>query len=328
LSVTVAHSDGKHRGFTAWLDHNGGALATRSAEIVAILVAALLVRALLVRAIHRIVAHAAESKRESRTGRLFEGGLLLATERRKQRTHTLGSVLRSLTSTLIFVIAMLMIISVLRIPTAPILASISVVGFAVGFGARNLVTDFVAGVSMILEDQYGVGDVIDAGAATGTVEEVGLRVTRLRDADGVVWYLRNGNIDRIGNKSQGFGRAVVDVPVAYDEDMAAARQVLEEVASGLYAEDEWREQYLDEEPQVTGIEVLDGAAVVLRVQARTPPQRQQPVERELRARLKSALDEAGVVVASTRTDGSPTKPDRPSAKSGGSPATPDSSTLS
>jgi small conductance mechanosensitive channel len=207
-------------------------------------------------------------------------------------------VLRSVATTVIFGVAVLMVISVLQIPITPILASVSAVGVALGLGARDLITDFLAGMSMIFEDQYGVGDVVDTGLAKGTVIEMGLRVTKLRDADGEIWYVRNGSITRVGNQSQGWSRAVVDVPVHYGEDVGRVHEVLTVAVEELYAEDNWRDKFLEEQPpQVMGIENLDGGAVVIRVQARTAPQRNFEVARELRRRIKAALDSAGIEVA-------------------------------
>ncbi|HEX4789502.1 MAG TPA: mechanosensitive ion channel family protein, partial [Actinospica sp.] len=215
-----------------------------------------------------------------------------------QRTQAIGSVLRSVATTVIFGVAVLMVISVLQIPITPILASVSAVGVALGLGARDLITDFLAGMSMIFEDQYGVGDVVDTGLAKGTVIEMGLRVTKLRDADGEIWYVRNGSITRVGNQSQGWSRAVVDVPVHYGSDVGRVHEVLTVAVEELYAEEGWRDKFLQEQPpQVMGIENLDGGAVVIRVQARTAPQRNFEVARELRRRIKAALDSAGIEVA-------------------------------
>jgi moderate conductance mechanosensitive channel len=282
-----------------WLSAHTSVLVTHATQIITILVVMIIVRKLVVRAIHRIVHHASLVA-GSRAGRFLEGSGLLASERRRQRTQAIGSVLRSLATVVIFGVGILMVISVLQIPVTPILASVSVVGAALGFGARDLVTDFIAGVSMILEDQYGVGDVIDTGEAKGTVEEVGLRVTKLRDSDGVIWYVRNGAIDRIGNESQGWSRAVVDVPVTYTQDMGQVREIMAHTAESLYGEEAWHDRFLDEKPKVVGVEMLDGAYVIMRVQARTAPQKHFEVTRELRARLKIALDEAGIEIASLK----------------------------
>lgn len=282
-----------------WFSIHASLLISHGAQIGTIIAACLILRALIRRSISRIVHHAAKAA-EGRAGRLLGTAGLNAGERTRQRTQAIGSVLRSLSAAVIFVIGGLMIISVLTIPIAPILASVSVVGVALGLGAQGLITDFISGIFMIFEDQYGVGDVIDAGAAKGTVEEVGLRITKLRDADGVMWYVRNGSINRVGNESQGWSRVVVDVPVAYTEDVARARQVMAKTADGLYADEAWRDRFIEDKPKVMGVESLDGAYVIIRIQARTAPQKDFEVARELRARLKSALDDAEVQVASLK----------------------------
>lgn len=279
-----------------WLESHTSLLISHGSEIVGIIVVAWLLRKFIKRSISRIVRHAAQVA-ETRAGRLLEGSGLVATERTRQRTQAIGSVLSSVASTVIFGVAVLMIISVVQIPITPILASVSAVGVAVGLGARDLITDFLAGISMIFEDQYGVGDVVDTGLATGTVVEMGLRVTKLRDADGEIWYVRNGSITRVGNRSQGWSRAVVDVPVRYGEDVGRVHEVLTVAVEALYAESAWRAKFLDgQPPQVMGIENLDGGALVIRVQARTAPQRHFEVAREMRSRIKAALDAAGIEV--------------------------------
>ena len=153
--------------------------------------------------------------------------------------------------------------------------------------------DFLSGIFMLLEDQYGVGDVIDAGYATGTVEAVSLRVTRLRDVNGVVWHVRNGTINRIGNESQGWARAVVDFPVAYDQDLPRVRQTMKDTADQMWQEPRWHDVIM-EEPEVWGVESVSSDAIVMRLVARTLPLRQWEVARELRERLKNALASASV----------------------------------
>ena len=144
---------------------------------------------------------------------------LAAATRRVQRAKTMGDLLKSVITGVLVAIFGTMILSQLGVNIAPIIASAGIIGIALGFGAQSLVKDFLSGVFMIFEDQYGVGDVIDVGEANGTVEAVSLRVTRLRALDGTVWYVPNGEILRVGNKSQNWSRAVVDVGVGYDEDL-------------------------------------------------------------------------------------------------------------
>jgi small conductance mechanosensitive channel len=222
------------------------------------------------------------------------GGLLVNAERRRQRSETIGSVLRSVASFMIMGTAALMVLSSsLHIDPTPLLASASVAGVAVGFGARNLVTDFLSGMFMIFEDQYGVGDVIDAGVATGTVIEVGLRVTKLRGDNGEIWYVRNGEVKRIGNLSQGWSTAVVDLQVGYGEDLERARALITSAAEGMAKDEPWDET-LWGPVQVLGLEEVGAEAVVIRAQAKTMPGKAAEVARELRWRIKKSFDEAGI----------------------------------
>ncbi|WP_372509019.1 mechanosensitive ion channel family protein [Actinomadura madurae] len=149
---------------------------------------------------------------------------------------------------------------------------------------------------MLLEDQYGVGDFIDVGTAKGTVEAVTLRVTRMRDVDGVVWYVPNGEIKKVGNESQNWGRAVLDIPVDIHEDTEKVKEILQATADALAADSAWSELIL-EEPSVWGVQALAGDAIVIRVVLKTAPGRQGDIARELRERVKRAFDEAGVTVA-------------------------------
>ena len=172
--------------------------------------------------------------------------------------------------------------------TARIIASAGIVGLAIGFGARSLVSDFLAGLLMLMEDQYGVGDWIDISGTAGTVEEVGLRVTKLRDLDGAVWYVRNGQVLKLGNYSQDWARAVLDVPYAYDQDVDAALKALEEAAWSLKEDPAWQDKVVDS-PRVWGITTLARDEVTLRASVNTPPPDRWDVQRELRRRVKAAV---------------------------------------
>ena len=285
-----------------WFDDHAAALASHAGRVLVIVVLALVVRTLLHRAVHRMVQTAVQGsvpvvlrpRRERGKGIVLEPTALLS-ERRQQRAATLGSVLRSIASFTVFAVAGIMLLSELGLDLAPVVASAGIVGVAVGFGAQNLVKDFLTGMFMLLEDQYGVGDVIDAGAATGTVESVTLRTTRLRDLDGTVWHLRNGEIQWIGNKSQGWARATVDVPLGLDADVAAARELLLEVAEGLWTDPDFEGQVLDQ-PAISGLEWIDATGVVLRVSMRTTPLRAWSIERELRERLLTAFQSQGIAL--------------------------------
>jgi small conductance mechanosensitive channel len=265
--------------------------------ILIILVLGFLIRNIVHRVISRVVSRAATSGTIStrfRRGSQPEGIDILLNERRKQRAETMGSVLKHIATIVILGTTMLTVLDRLTIPIAPLLTSVGILGVAIGFGAQELVKDFIAGMFMLMEDQYGVGDVIDVGAAVGTVEAVTLRVTRLRDADGRVWYVRNGTITRVGNDSQGWSRAYVDVPVGYASDVTAVRDVLERVAKEIWDDLEFRETSIVERPSVFGVEQLSDSMLVFRISAKTLPVKQAEVARELRLRVKNALDEAGI----------------------------------
>jgi small-conductance mechanosensitive channel len=209
--------------------------------------------------------------------------------RRSQRGTAIGSLLGNAASVAIFTIAALIILGDIGLNLAPILASAGVLGIAIGFGAQNLVQDFLAGVFILLEDQYGVGDVVDIGSVSGTVEAVSLRITRVRDVNGIVWHIRNGTIRKAGNETHGWARAVVDFPVPAGLPVATARRVLSRAAVEMAADDRWRASVL-EPPEVWGIETISPDGVLIRVTARTAPQARPDVTRELRERLKFALD--------------------------------------
>jgi small-conductance mechanosensitive channel len=218
----------------------------------------------------------------------------LVDERRKQRVRALGAILRSAASVTIFSIAGFIVLGDLGINLAPLLASAGVVGVAVGFGAQSLVRDYLSGIFMLVEDQYGVGDVITVGDATGTVENVTLRITRLRDINGIVWHIRNGGIEVVGNESQGWARAVLDFPVPFEANLVTVRNILQEAGDVMWNEPIWRAVML-EAPEVWGAQEISTEEVTMRVVAKTAPLRQWEVERELRARVKAALHEAGVM---------------------------------
>lgn len=222
--------------------------------------------------------------------------------RRVQRAETIGAVLRSVASILIWVTALITILSELGVDLTALIAGAGVVGVALGFGAQSIVRDFLAGLFMLVEDQFGVGDVIDAGEATGTVEGVSLRTTRLRDVSGVVWHIPNGEIRRIGNQSQQWSRALLDIPVNYDADIPTAMEIMKRVGDDMYEEPEYKGIMLDQ-PEVWGVEELRADRqrfgpdrMLIRMVAKTRPKEQWDVSRQLRARIKAAFDEAGIDV--------------------------------
>jgi small-conductance mechanosensitive channel len=215
------------------------------------------------------------------------------TPRRTQRARTIGSVLRSLSSVVVLIIGSIMVLAEFGVNLGPILASAGIVGVAVGFGAQNLVRDFLSGMFMLLEDQYGVGDVVDVGEASGVVEAVGLRITTLRDVNGTVWYVRNGEILRVGNKSQGYAYAVIDLPLAHSADIPEAAEVAARIAAERVAKDDVADKVL-EEPQMLGVEKVGPEGVTLRLTVKVVAGQQWTVQRALNAAIADAFDDAGV----------------------------------
>jgi small-conductance mechanosensitive channel len=303
LTWNITHNADLAHWYHVWLD--GDSPITWVVKLVLTIVIALVLRRLTHKLITKVTVRMAEGTMPERlrekTRTIFDGSPVLVSERRRQRAETMGSVLRSISSVIILGAATLTVLGYVGLNLTPFLASASIIGVAVAFGAQNLVKDFLTGMFMLLEDQYGVGDVIDVGTAKGTVEAVTLRTTRLRDVNGVVWYVPNGEIKRVGNESQNWARVVLDVPVEYDVDLDKVRTILAETATALAAEPPWDEIIL-EDPTVWGVQALSGEAVVVRVVCKTAPGKQSDTARELRERVKKAFDSAGVAVATFKED--------------------------
>jgi small conductance mechanosensitive channel len=289
--------------FYEWTDNDflarsADAIVAKSFTIAVTVLLALLARYLLHRAISRLV-EGATSNRVSRIisrrtrPQLGESAAVPVSPRRAQRARTIGSVLRSASSFVVGAVATAMILSEFGVALGPVLASAGIAGLAIGFGAQNLVRDFLSGMFMLLEDQYGVGDIVDLGSANGTVEAVGLRITTVRDGNGTVWYVRNGEILRVGNKSQGYAVAVADLPLAHNADLGRATEIATRIAAEV-AEDPEVAAHLIEPPEVVGIEKVGPEGVTFRVTARTSPGQQFGVQRALITALAEAFDRAGL----------------------------------
>lgn len=215
--------------------------------------------------------------------------------RREARSQTLITVFRSLTTALIAFIALVAVLEVIEIALGPLIAGAGIAGIALGFGAQNLVRDFLTGTFIIIEDQYGVGDFVDLGEAIGQVEKVTLRVTQVRDLNGVLWHVPNGEITRVANNSQEWARAVLDVDVAYDTDLDHAMAVIERTGNQLGAETPWTSDILDA-TDVWGVQAFGADGITIRTVIKTRPAAQWKVLRELRRRLKLAFDEEGIEI--------------------------------
>lgn len=282
----------------AWAEAADKLLVT-PLKILLILAIAYLANVMVRRAIKRLTNKIADPDAQARVQSLKKraptaivdtGTLSL---RSAARAQTLALVLRSIASVLIWAIAVTMILGELGVNLGPLIAGAGIAGVAIGFGAQSLVKDFLSGIFMLVEDQYGVGDIIDVGEASGTVEAVTLRTTRIRSVDGTVWHVPNGTIDRVGNMSQQWARALLDVEVAYGTDVDEAQAVIKRVADSVHVDPAWRGRIL-EPPEVWGIESLGPDSISIRLVVKTRPGDQFPVMRELRRRLSEEFIHEGI----------------------------------
>jgi small conductance mechanosensitive channel len=284
-----------------WLSRTAGVLLDGTLKMLLIVAVAMVIRSLSHRAIRRVARGIGEGRAPSVLRPLLERGAggprqdasVVMLERRRQRAATIGSLLRSIATFVIYGTAFVLILGGFGVNLAPIIASAGVIGVAVGFGAQNLVKDFLSGIFMMLEDQYGVGDVVDFGAASGTVESIGLRVSSVRDIEGTLWYVRNGEISRVGNRTQHFSIALVDVPLGHGADIALATKLADQAARAAVAEPALTEALLGE-VSVLGVQSVTAECVTLRVTVRTRPGRQVVVRRALFEAIMIAFTEAGI----------------------------------
>ncbi len=220
-----------------------------------------------------------------------------STDQRQSRTlaHTtaVAHLLRSVWTIVLVVVAILTILSIVNIPLAPVLTSAGVGGVIVAFGAQSLIKDYFTGISMILEDQFGVGDQVTIGDVSGIVEDVTLRITKLRDGSGTIWYIRNGEILKVGNVTQGYSTGFVDVPVAVNADVAEVTQVLTDVLAKAADDDDMSEKLI-EPPQLLGVESVTASALTMRIMVKTGPNQQHALVRAIREQALAALTEAGI----------------------------------
>lgn len=278
----------------AWIQEVYGewGLAIRIALIVVGLV---LLRWLLLVMIRRVVTTVTQGvkKREGAADTKALDSSPLARARIVQRARTIGLVLSNLLTAGLTISALIAILSELGIAIGALAAGAGILGAALGFGAQSLVRDFIAGLFIVVEDQFGVGDFVDLGTATGVVESIRLRVTQVRDAEGTVWYVRNGEILRVGNQSQGWSRIILDLPLAYNSDLDKAKKVLEAAALKL-AEIPALKTGLIGKPEIWGIQALAGEEVVFRLVQQVRPSKKDALTRALRQEVKTALDKAGI----------------------------------
>ncbi|WP_138275510.1 mechanosensitive ion channel family protein [Rhodoluna limnophila] len=263
-----------------------------------IIIAAIVLRIALLLSVKRIVAGiiSGAKKGSGKKAAASSDASPLAKARLVQRAQTMGSVLSNFIRWTIYIVAVTMILSELGVAVGALVAGAGILGAALGFGAQSLVRDLITGLFIVFEDQYGVGDSVDLGQATGVVENVGLRVTQVRDSSGTLWYVRNGEVVRVGNSSQGWSRVVLDVPLEYQTDIAKATAAISNAAAQI-ALDETLAPALIGTHEVWGIEALNGAQVVIRLAQQVKPEKQDAVARAMRAQIKTALDREQIKLA-------------------------------
>jgi small conductance mechanosensitive channel len=264
-------------------------------RIALIIVGLVVLRWILLVAIKRVVTTVTTGvkKREGAADTKALDASPLARARIVQRARTIGLVLSNLLTAGLTISALIAILSEFGIAIGALAAGAGILGAAIGFGAQSLVRDFLAGLFIVVEDQFGVGDFVDLGTATGIVESIRLRVTQVRDLEGTVWYVRNGEIIRVGNQSQGWSRIILDLPLAYDADLEKAKKVLEAAAAKL-TETPALKTGLIGKAEVWGVQALAGEEVVFRMVQQVRPSKKEAVTRALRLEAKKALDKAGI----------------------------------
>jgi small conductance mechanosensitive channel len=272
----------------------GWNLAAIASIIVGAIVIVWILHFVIRRVVNRIV-RGAKSKANVDDTQALERSPLVSV-RIVQRTRTLGSILKNIVNVTAVIIALVMIVSVLA-PNA--LGSLTLltaaIGAGLGFGAQNIVKDVLNGIFIVAEDQVGIGDVVDVGLATGIVESVSVRITQVRDVNGTLWYVRNGEITRIGNMSLGWSRVIIDLAVPVDADIDAVEKTMLQTAKSIAKDPKWRTRII-EEPEMWGLESVSGDALVIRLVMKTRAGAKDDVARELRMRLKQAIDEMGLTL--------------------------------
>jgi small-conductance mechanosensitive channel len=255
------------------------------------------------RYVRRLVKRLVDPDRDANARRLRVLGFdqperLLGAEpdpRRNSRATSISNVVGSTLTVLIWTVAFILIIGEFGLELGPFIAGAGIAGVALGFGAQSLVKDCIAGLFILIEDHYSIGDIVDLGEATGQVEEVTLRMTVLRGLDGTVWHVPNGEVQRVGNKSQLWSVAVVDVDVAYDSDLDRTRELMLSTANEVCGAADWADDVLDE-PTVLGVEALGADGVTMRMIVTTTPGSQWALQRRLREALKRSFDDAGIEI--------------------------------
>ena len=271
--------------------------------ILIIIVAAIVIRGILLFSVRRLVDQVVNGvkKKQNVTDTQALSASPLAAVRIVQRTRTLGTVLTNVINVTVVIVSIILVITRIDPNVLGSLALLTAaLGAGLGFGAQNIVKDVLNGLFMVFEDQLGVGDVVDLGPATGVVEAVGIRVTQVRDVNGTLWFVRNGEILRVGNMSQGWARVILDLAIPYDADIDLVQDKMLATAVGMSTEPKWRSRIVERQ-EIWGLESISAEALVIRLVVKTRTSAKDDVARELRIRLKRALDELGVSLPSLNT---------------------------
>jgi small conductance mechanosensitive channel len=280
--------------FWAWL---GEAIATYATFfrvvglIVAGVIARIIIRVLIKRVVNQVVNGVKKAHKVDDTRELTSSPIEAL--RAVQRTRTLGSVFNNTSTWVIVSVVIILALSELGFSVTALVASAGILGAALGFGAQSIVKDVLNGLFMVFEDQLGVGDVVDLGIASGVVERVGIRVTEIRDVSGTLWFVRNGEILRVGNQTQDWSRVIMDLPIPYQSNIDEIQNLLLETAKAFAHSPQWRRKVL-EEPEVWGVQSLSAEAITLRLVVKVRAGAQWDAQRALYRVLKDALDKREV----------------------------------
>ena len=266
-----------------WLALQSWALV-HGVKIIGILVVVLIVNKLVAIGIERLIQRVITNK-----------GGLLSKEAEEKREKTLTKILSGTARVLIWLFAVMMILSEIGVDIGPLIAGAGVIGLAVGFGGQYLVKDIFTGLFIILENQYRVGDAVEISGIGGSVEDISLRVTTLRDLDGVVHYIPHGEVTTVSNKSKGFSRINIDIGIGYSADINKAKEIINKVGQKLLEDEVWKNDII-EAPYFLRVQDLGDSAVILKIIGDTRPARQFAVAGEMRKRVKEAFDEAGIEI--------------------------------
>jgi small conductance mechanosensitive channel len=280
--------------FLSWLiafwNHNQTLI-----RIVLVVVVALILRAALLISVRRIVAGVVSGVRGKKS--VINSDSPIEKARVVQRTKTMGSVLTNFITWAISIVAVIQVLGELGVAVGGLIAGAGIIGAAIGFGAQSLVRDLITGLFIVLEDQYGVGDIVDLGEVKGNVEAVGLRVTQVKDFEGTLWYVRNGEIARVGNKSQGWSRVVLDLALEIDADRAKATKALLDSATKVSARADFKAAIVSK-PEVWGVHAFSGDEVVLRLVMQVDHKLQDEIARALREETLTTLKKAKISLSS------------------------------